>query len=95
MTCDDCGPMAADLKRATDAWRFWEAQYRHERQTAHDLRRQVGSCLQQFHRAADNLERVVHFVRRARQQPRDGRQTVQRQHVVGGQSMGGRGRHLG
>lgn len=38
MTCDDCGPMAADLKRAVDAWNYFEADARQAWQQVNDLK---------------------------------------------------------
>ena len=38
MTCEDCGPMAADLKRMTDCCRYWEGDAQQWRRTAADLK---------------------------------------------------------
>lgn len=38
MTCDDCGPIAADLKRLSDREAFWQGDANHWRREARDLR---------------------------------------------------------
>jgi hypothetical protein len=38
VTCEDCGPMAADLKRMADCCSFWEGDAHHWRRTANDLK---------------------------------------------------------
>ena len=49
---------------------------------------QVGPVLEEFRRPADHLEGVVDFVGRAGHQPRNRRQTVERQVVLGGRGHG-------